>query len=98
MRSRRTDSPGWRGYAAAVAELAAEGVGVAYLGSIAIPQEETCFCLFAAESPAVIEQVNSQLVVPSLRVVSALSSESVDQRRKGVYLASEDVQSPAGDG
>lgn len=60
-----------------VAELGANGVAVAYLGSTAIPQEETCFCSFVAESPAVIEQVNSHLVVPSLRVVGALSSGRV---------------------
>jgi hypothetical protein len=57
-----------------VAELGANGVAVAYLGSTAIPQEETCFCSFVAESPSAIEQVNSHLVVPSLRIVGALSS------------------------
>lgn len=59
---------------ATVAALTAEGAGVAYLGSIAISQEETCFCLFAADSPAVIEQVNRRIVIPYVRVVDALTT------------------------
>jgi hypothetical protein len=64
---------------ATVAEMGAKGVAVGYLGSTAIPQEETCFCLFVAQSPAVIEQLNSHLTVPSLRVVGALSSGRVGE-------------------
>jgi hypothetical protein len=59
---------------AAVAALAADGVPVSYLRSIAIPQDETCFCIFDAESHAV-EELNERLTVVSIRVVPVLQAE-----------------------
>jgi len=57
---------------AAVEMVAAGGVGIAYLGSIAVPLEETCFCLFVAESQAAVERVNDALAAPAVQTVSAL--------------------------
>ncbi len=52
--------------------VAASGVAIAYLSSIAIPSEETCFCLFMAESQTAVERVNDALAVPAVQTVSAL--------------------------
>ena len=48
------------------------GVRVAYVGSAAVPEDETCFCLFVADSMSAIERVNSRLMVPSVRIARAL--------------------------
>jgi hypothetical protein len=37
-----------------------------------MPNEETCFCLFVADSMSVVERVNRELLVPSVRVTRAL--------------------------
>jgi hypothetical protein len=59
---------------AAVAALAADGVTVSYMRSIAIPQDETCFCIFDADSRAV-EELNDRLTVVSIRIVPVLQAE-----------------------
>jgi hypothetical protein len=61
---------------AAVARLAATGVAITYLGSTAVPEDETCFCLFAADSISAVELVNRRLLVPSVRVAGALIAEA----------------------
>jgi len=57
---------------AAAAQVAAHGVSVTYLGSAALPGDETCFCLFVADSVSAVEQVNRRLLVPSVRTAGAL--------------------------
>ncbi len=57
---------------AAAEMVATTGVAIAYRGSIAIPCEETCFCLFVAESQTAVERVNDALAVPAVQTVSAL--------------------------
>ena len=57
---------------AAVHMVAASGAAIAYVSSIAIPCEETCFCLFVAESRTAVERVNDALAVPAVQTVSAL--------------------------
>jgi len=57
---------------AAARIVAAGGVRIAYLSSIAIPLEETCFCLFVAESQAAVERVNDALATPAVQTVRAL--------------------------
>jgi hypothetical protein len=59
---------------AAVRDLAARGVEIAYLGSTAIPGEDTCFCVFASHSPAAVEQVNAGVSAPCVRIVDALAA------------------------
>ena len=58
---------------AAATHLAGQGIAVTYLGSMAIPEEETCFCLFVAESHPAIERMNRRIAVPCVRVVRALT-------------------------
>ena len=58
---------------AAVAALAAQGIAIAYLGSTAIPDEETCFCVFAADSPVAVELVNACITAPCVRIIDALA-------------------------
>jgi Nickel responsive protein SCO4226-like len=57
---------------AVAAREAAHGVRVAYVGSAAVPDEETCFCLFVADSMSAVERVNRHLLVPSVRIAEAL--------------------------
>jgi hypothetical protein len=57
---------------AVAARETGHGVRVAYVGSAAVPEDETCFCLFVADSMAAVERVNRRLVVPSVRIASAL--------------------------
>lgn len=61
---------------AAVESIAATGVRIAYLGSLAIPREETGFCVFMAESQAAVERVNDALAAPGVQVVSGLWSRN----------------------
>lgn len=55
---------------AAVDARSVRSVELSYLTSIAVSEDETCFCLFAGASLEAVRQVNSQLNVPSLRTVS----------------------------
>ena len=57
---------------AVAAREAAHGVRVAYVGSAAVPEDETCFCLFMADSISAVERVSRHLVVPSVRIARAL--------------------------
>src|ERR1700761_2664564 len=57
---------------AIVARETAHGLRVAYLGSAAVPEDETCFCLFVADSMSAVDRVNRHLLVPSVRIASAL--------------------------
>jgi hypothetical protein len=47
-------------------------VRVAYVGSAAVPEDETCFCLFVADSMSAVERVNRHLLVPSVRMTRGL--------------------------
>lgn len=55
---------------AAVDARSVRSVELSYLTSIAVSEDETCFCLFAGASLEAVRQVNRQLNVPSLRTVS----------------------------
>ena len=57
---------------AAAAQETRDGIRIAYLGSAAVPEDETCFCLFVADSISAVERVNRHLLVPSIRIASAL--------------------------
>ena len=54
------------------ARESARGAHVAYVGSAAVPDEETCFCLFVADSMSAVERINRHLLVPSVRITRAL--------------------------
>jgi hypothetical protein len=57
---------------AIAARETAHGVRVAYAGSAAVPEDETCFCLFVADSMAAVERINRHPEVPSVRIARAL--------------------------
>lgn len=54
--------------AAAAEELAAEGLGVRYVGSTFLPEEESCFCRFEASSRQVVERVCDRGRLPYARI------------------------------
>jgi hypothetical protein len=58
----------------AVRRLAEDGADIAYLGSTAIPADETCFCLFASPTRAALDAVNQAVSTPAIRTVAALAN------------------------
>jgi len=57
---------------AAAAQLQAEGIAVRYLGSTFTPQDQCCFCLFAAPSRATVLEANQRAGFPLARIVAAV--------------------------
>jgi hypothetical protein len=55
--------------AAAALELASLGVGVRYLGSTFIPEEESCFCRFEGTTAADVRRACERAGVPFARIV-----------------------------
>ena len=53
---------------AACAELAAQGSGIRYLGSIFLPLEEACFCRFDADDARTIAQALERAQLPFARI------------------------------
>jgi Protein of unknown function (DUF4242) len=62
--------------ASATAELRARRVEVRWLGSLALPAEETTFCRFAAGSREAVRLANELAAVPFERIVRALGVEA----------------------
>jgi hypothetical protein len=58
---------------AAVDAVRAKGGKIAYLGSVLIPEDETCFCMFEADSLASVASVNARLDVPSVQVAVGIA-------------------------
>jgi hypothetical protein len=68
---------------AATAEaLAAQGVGVRYVGSTFVPKEESCFCRFEASSREVVQRVCEQARVPFARIHAVRSFPSHVRRKE----------------
>jgi hypothetical protein len=57
---------------ASAEELAREGTGVRYLHSTLVPEDESAFCLFEAESEAAVEEAYARAGVPYERLRDAL--------------------------
>jgi hypothetical protein len=53
---------------AAVGAVRAEGGKITYLGSVLIPEDETCFCMFEADSLASVASVNARVDAPCVHV------------------------------
>ena len=62
--------------AATASELAAQGVGVRYMGSTFVPQEESCFCRFEASSREIVQRICEQARVPFARIHTVRSFPS----------------------
>ncbi len=56
---------------AALARLPRERRGVAYLGSIYVPSDESCFCRFEAATAENVRDANEVAGVPYARIVAA---------------------------
>ena len=54
------------------AVLASTGLRIRFLHSTLVPEDEAAFCVFDAESPAVIEEAYARAGVPYERVLDAL--------------------------
>ena len=54
------------------AELSSAGQHIRFLHSTFVPKDEAAFCVFEAESPAVVEEAYARAGVPYERVLDAL--------------------------
>ena len=52
--------------------LTAEGIAVAYLGSMVLPDDAACFCLYEADSALDVERANDRAGLSYLRITRAL--------------------------
>jgi hypothetical protein len=57
---------------AACAQLTASGAPVRYRGSMFLPDEESCFCRFDAESAETVARANEMAQLPFARITPAL--------------------------
>ena len=53
-------------------QMTRDGTSVRYLRSTFVPGENRCMCLFEAESPEPVKQLNHRAGIPYTRVVEAL--------------------------
>jgi hypothetical protein len=60
----------------AAAELSSEGVAVHYVRTTFLPDDETCFHVFVAESAESIEAVSRRGALGDVRVVRAVETEA----------------------
>jgi hypothetical protein len=81
MTTRGLDAASGR-LAATAEELAAQGVGVRYVGSTFVPNEESCFCRFEASSREVVQRVCEQAGVPFARIHAVRSFPSHARRKE----------------
>jgi hypothetical protein len=72
--ARRTVAEGRRRARAAAADLRREGIPVRFLRSLFLPEDETCFYLFEAGSPAAARAAAERAGLSVDRVVPAESS------------------------
>jgi hypothetical protein len=56
---------------AAAEELAHEGTAVRYLGSILVPEDETCFYVYEASSADAVRAAAERASLPAARVLEA---------------------------
>jgi hypothetical protein len=59
---------------AAVRAIRREGTSVRYVRSVFVPEDQTCFLLFEAASPAAVQQVTQRAGLPVTRVVEAIEA------------------------
>jgi hypothetical protein len=62
----------------AAAELRATGHEVRWLRSVAIADEETCFCFFSAPSPREVALLNERAGLERARICEVLTAERSD--------------------
>ncbi|MGN6169645.1 MAG: nickel-binding protein, partial [Solirubrobacteraceae bacterium] len=57
----------------ACAELSAKGNPVRYVGSMFLPEEETCFCRLDGDSPRTAAKANELAKLPFARITAGLA-------------------------
>jgi hypothetical protein len=57
----------------ACAQLCAEGHSVRYVGSMFLPEEETCFCRLDGDSPRTAAKANEIALLPFARITAGLA-------------------------
>lgn len=62
------------------AELSARGSPVHVLVTMFMPDDEAAFCLFAAESPTLVEQACRRAGIPFSRITRAITSPEVTRQ------------------
>lgn len=62
----------------AAEETSSEGIAVRYLRMTFLPEDETCFHLFEAESPDAVEEVSRRAGLGRFRVVPAVVEHDAD--------------------
>jgi hypothetical protein len=69
--------------AAVARELTARGSAIRYLDSAFVPDEESCFCRFEAESADIVGEACETARFPYARILEAeaLANDCVQQRR-----------------
>ena len=70
----RTSAPCTTGVREACAEHTRSGSPVRYLRAIHVPEDETCFLLFDADSPDAVRAVVTRAAVPFERISAAIES------------------------
>ena len=63
--------------AAATAAVRADGRSVRWLRSVALPEEDTCLCVFRAASREDVEEANRRAGAPYERIVPAVTVAEV---------------------
>lgn len=53
-------------------QFTAEGKNVRYIRTTFVPNESSCMCLFEADSPDLVRDVNEAAQIPFTRIVEAL--------------------------
>ena len=70
----RSTALGTAGVREACAEHTRSGSPVRYLRAILVPEDETCFLLFDADSPDAVRAVITRAAVPFERISAAIES------------------------
>ncbi len=53
-------------------QMTGDGTSVRYIRSLFVPGENRCMCLFEADAPEPVKQLNDRAGIPYTRVVEAL--------------------------
>jgi hypothetical protein len=61
-------------FAATTAAMRGEGRAVAWIHSVFVAEDESCLCLFCAETLELVEEANRRAGVPFDRIVGAIAA------------------------
>ena len=66
---------------AAAEQLAREGVSIRYVRTTYLPDDETCFHLFEARTPAAVEEASRRAALGRARIVPAIEASRPVRRQ-----------------